>query len=319
MKGALRPDLARWMMDWTGRTDFALAMGTSLSGMRADGLVTSVARRFLAGLKPDATAADKAAAGCGAVIVNLQRTRLDSVASLRIFAKTDEVMALLLQKLGIPATAVDMRTHPLPAEGYEWIPPNGKRIPDDRPPKNALPLTGAARDEAAMRKFFADYAANGADGDDDVAAAAKSTKKTTPQQQPQHQQQQQPQQPHACLSTRKPLLPSLPPSSRGAVGAAAVVVGGGRSVRGQSSSTLSASRRSKSAAAAKTKTTTTTQQLPPAPAVRSRPRAPSVSAAAARKSSVARSNNTTTTTSSTPPPKDKTTPPSTEKKLKKSP
>lgn len=63
------------------KSDLVLAMGTSLCGMHADMVVEGAARRRL-----------EDGGGHGAVIVGFQRTRMDNLASLRIFAAIDEVM-----------------------------------------------------------------------------------------------------------------------------------------------------------------------------------------------------------------------------------
>lgn len=90
MSGSLRSDLMAWLVDWEERTDFCLAMGTSLCGMNADRMVTTPANKFI-----------KQKQGLGACIISLQQTDLDSIASLRIFAKIDDVMRLLVQKMAL--------------------------------------------------------------------------------------------------------------------------------------------------------------------------------------------------------------------------
>ncbi|KAG0576917.1 hypothetical protein M758_5G111700 [Ceratodon purpureus] len=64
--------------------DLAIVLGTSLKVSPANDLPLTTANR-----------------GKPLVIVNLQRTPLDRICSLRIFAKTDEVMAMLAEKLGM--------------------------------------------------------------------------------------------------------------------------------------------------------------------------------------------------------------------------
>mmetsp|Transcript_2729 Transcript_2729/g.7521 ORF Transcript_2729/g.7521 Transcript_2729/m.7521 type:complete len:573 (-) Transcript_2729:63-1781(-) len=84
MSGTLRGDLIKWLVEWEEKTDLCLAMGTSLCGMNADRMVATPGEK-----------AKQHGVGLGAVIVGIQRTAYDSLASLRIFAKIDEVMALL--------------------------------------------------------------------------------------------------------------------------------------------------------------------------------------------------------------------------------
>ena len=58
-------------------------LGTSLCGMNADRMVETPARKHAEGV------------GLGAVIVGLQRTQYDEVSTLRLYARCDEVCALL--------------------------------------------------------------------------------------------------------------------------------------------------------------------------------------------------------------------------------
>lgn len=90
MQAPLRTDLYKWMCEWQKKADFTLAMGTSLCGMNADKCVTKPAKRYLNDQK-----------GYGCCIVGLQRTALDKVSSIRIFAKSNTVMALLAEELKI--------------------------------------------------------------------------------------------------------------------------------------------------------------------------------------------------------------------------
>jgi len=90
MSGTLRDDLCDWMCQEEDNADLVLAMGTSLCGMNADRMVETPGQKRIR---------DKI--GLGSVIVGFQRTRLDSVASLRIFASIDEVMLLLARELAL--------------------------------------------------------------------------------------------------------------------------------------------------------------------------------------------------------------------------
>jgi len=89
MSGSLRSDLFKGMIEWERKADLVLALGTSLCGMNADRLVTTVS--------------SKAASGkaLGSVIVSLQRTVHDDTASLRIFATLDDVFIRLAKELGL--------------------------------------------------------------------------------------------------------------------------------------------------------------------------------------------------------------------------
>jgi len=71
------------------RTDLCLALGSSLSGLNADRLAKTPASKY-------------PKKGKGLVIINLQETQLDSIATLRIFGKLDEIMGRLAQVLALP-------------------------------------------------------------------------------------------------------------------------------------------------------------------------------------------------------------------------
>mmetsp|Transcript_29405 Transcript_29405/g.40627 ORF Transcript_29405/g.40627 Transcript_29405/m.40627 type:complete len:553 (+) Transcript_29405:96-1754(+) len=90
MSGSLRGDLFKWMLEIEEKSDLVIALGTSLSGMNADRMVSTPSKKFL-----------KNGIGLGSVIVGYQQTKMDKYASLRIFAKIDEVMLLLANELGI--------------------------------------------------------------------------------------------------------------------------------------------------------------------------------------------------------------------------
>lgn len=89
MTGTLRNDLCEWMEEWIKKADLTIAMGTSLCGMNADRCVGTVAKRYIHGR------------GNGAIIVGLQQTVYDESCSLRIYAKIDEIMALVAHELGL--------------------------------------------------------------------------------------------------------------------------------------------------------------------------------------------------------------------------
>jgi len=94
----LRGDLVEDMFRWADRTDLCLALGTSLSGLNADRMARNPALKY---------SKDRVAAGynvqrkgsLGLVIVALQETQLDELATLRIFALLDDVMQLLVEEL----------------------------------------------------------------------------------------------------------------------------------------------------------------------------------------------------------------------------
>jgi NAD-dependent SIR2 family protein deacetylase len=87
MSGTLRSDLLEQLLEWEDKADLCLALGSSLCGMNADRMVTSVSERA------------KHGHGLGSVIVSLQQTQHDTISSLRIFERIDVVMSLLAKEL----------------------------------------------------------------------------------------------------------------------------------------------------------------------------------------------------------------------------
>jgi len=69
-------------------SDLVLVLGTSLTGLNADQCVSKTARRSEMGL------------ALGSVIISPQRTAQDGRATLRIFAKADDVMVALAKEFG---------------------------------------------------------------------------------------------------------------------------------------------------------------------------------------------------------------------------
>ena len=86
MDDKLRPDLYRWVQEWAEKSDLTLAMGSSLCGMEADIVATRVAEREGA---------------LGLIIINLQKTPHDHLATIRIFAPCDKAMSLLAKKMNL--------------------------------------------------------------------------------------------------------------------------------------------------------------------------------------------------------------------------
>lgn len=86
MGDRLKTNLHEWMIEWNQRSDLVLAMGTSMCGMTADTVATSVTQR-------EGT--------LGLIIINLQKTPHDHLSTIRIFAPCDKAMAILAKKLHI--------------------------------------------------------------------------------------------------------------------------------------------------------------------------------------------------------------------------
>jgi len=118
MSGSLRSDLFKWMAEWQRKTDFCIAMGTSLCGMNADNCVVKPAQKYR-----------KNGDGCGSVIVGLQRTQYDKICSLRIFARIDTVVALLAEEMKIVIPPLTDYQPDIPAGAQ--IGPHQFRVPYD--------------------------------------------------------------------------------------------------------------------------------------------------------------------------------------------
>jgi mono-ADP-ribosyltransferase sirtuin 6 len=86
MDDKLKPDLYRWVQEWAEKSDLVLAMGSSMCGMEADMVATRVAER-------EGT--------LGLIIINLQKTPHDHLATIRIFAPCDKAMSLLVKKMNL--------------------------------------------------------------------------------------------------------------------------------------------------------------------------------------------------------------------------
>jgi NAD-dependent SIR2 family protein deacetylase len=88
--GSLRTDLFQWMLEIENSIDMCLCLGTSLSGMNADRVANTCAKRAFKGVK----------GFLGTVIINIQQTSLDERSTLRVWAKLDDAFTILAKKLG---------------------------------------------------------------------------------------------------------------------------------------------------------------------------------------------------------------------------
>lgn len=86
---SLRTDLFDWLLEAEQRTDLCLCLGTSLSGMNADRIANTCAKK---------SRKDQA---IGTVVINLQQTPLDTNAVVRIWCKLDDAFKLLVNYLEI--------------------------------------------------------------------------------------------------------------------------------------------------------------------------------------------------------------------------
>jgi NAD-dependent SIR2 family protein deacetylase len=116
MSGGLRGDLFEWCIEMEKRSDFVFVVGTSLSGLNADRVVHTCAKRHM-GAKPR---------GQGVAMISIQRTQHDDLAALRIFSKIDAFMLIVARKLRL---TLSKKTHeyapaPLPVgppANAEWL------------------------------------------------------------------------------------------------------------------------------------------------------------------------------------------------------
>jgi len=105
MDDRLRGDLLQWLEAWRERGDMCITLGTSLCGMNADQLARAIATKYLDG-----------GGGGGLVVIGLQRTVYDSVASLRIWGLCDDVIQAACKEMGVACP--DKR---VAAAGQEWV------------------------------------------------------------------------------------------------------------------------------------------------------------------------------------------------------
>jgi len=88
MDDSLRSDLLDWLVAWADHASMCVTLGTSLCGMNADQVPRAVAERYAQ------------SSGEGLVIIGLQQTAYDNMASLRMWGLCDEVMKLVAKELG---------------------------------------------------------------------------------------------------------------------------------------------------------------------------------------------------------------------------
>mmetsp|Transcript_32200 Transcript_32200/g.62982 ORF Transcript_32200/g.62982 Transcript_32200/m.62982 type:complete len:589 (+) Transcript_32200:70-1836(+) len=120
MSGNLRGDLFERLLRWEQCADLVLCIGTSVCGMNADRVVSSCAARRRKGK------------GLGSVIISLQQTQLDESSSLRIFAKIDDVMALLQEEMNLQLRPPKLYKLEVPQKNRTKVPDVFKLPYDDK-------------------------------------------------------------------------------------------------------------------------------------------------------------------------------------------
>jgi hypothetical protein len=116
--GHLHKRASPWMEEDAEQADLVLVLGTSLSGLYADRVAKDTARRAARG------------AALGTVIINLQQTPQDGSASLRLFGRSDDILARLAELLEVRVP----KAAPLPKENRALVPydAEGKRSSDKK-------------------------------------------------------------------------------------------------------------------------------------------------------------------------------------------
>lgn len=104
MSGSLRSDLFTDMLKWEARSDLTISVGSSMCGMNADRVFTTVAEKSIR----QKQASSEPERALGGVIIGIQKTQYDNIACLHIFARIDEAMKLLLHALNIDNPCVVM-------------------------------------------------------------------------------------------------------------------------------------------------------------------------------------------------------------------
>ena len=109
----LRDDLFDAVLETEQKTNLCLALGTSLSGLNADRVAETAAKKFC-----------EKKGGLGLLIVNLQQTRLDDICTLRIYGILDDVLNRLAMELCLP-NSVEMVPVPVKEGDVYTLPYDG--------------------------------------------------------------------------------------------------------------------------------------------------------------------------------------------------
>ncbi|CAE8626753.1 unnamed protein product [Polarella glacialis] len=116
--GCLHDRSFPWMEDDAETADLVLVLGTSLGGLTADQVATNAAQR-----------SKKPAGALGTVCINLQQTALDGEMTLRLFGKSDKLLAVLLRKLGLQQPRPEPMRWPTMSRALVPYDADGRRLP----------------------------------------------------------------------------------------------------------------------------------------------------------------------------------------------
>lgn len=97
MDDSLNPKNYDLLKEWEEKVDLCLAIGTSLCGMRSDGIAFKASNRG------------------GLVIINLQQTPYDDKCALRLFGNLQDIIEKLGKELGIKIGKKECIQNP-----YQW-------------------------------------------------------------------------------------------------------------------------------------------------------------------------------------------------------
>lgn len=132
--GNLRGDLFQRLLETERTADMVLVGGTSLSGMNADRVAHTCAKRW----------AGRDHGVLGTVIVTLQRTCLDDLSVVRVWCKTDDFFTLLAEEMKVEVERVRPRVL---NENVFLVPydADGNRLPQNDPRRMILDLGPGSR------------------------------------------------------------------------------------------------------------------------------------------------------------------------------
>lgn len=130
--GSLHDRSFPWMEEDANTADLCLVLGTSLGGLNADQVAVKTARRSVDAAPDDSDEEDAdglGEPGLGTVIMNLQQTAQDGKMTLRMFGKSDDILRMLLLKLGFGLKIERPPSWPKESRGLVPYDAQGRRLP----------------------------------------------------------------------------------------------------------------------------------------------------------------------------------------------